>query len=85
MFLPCLLYIPLSHHSLPSACFLCLILSSLSPSTLISSIFISYLCQPYFSILYFPYDPFPIVQIIPIITTPHTCINTLSTSCCSSV
>ena len=49
LFPSCLLYIPLSHHSLPSACFLCLILSSPSPSTLVSSIFIPYLCQPYFS------------------------------------
>ena len=40
---------------------------------------------PTLVILYIPYDPFPIVQIILIITTPHTCINTLSTSCCSSV
>ena len=37
------LYVPLSHHSLPSARFLCLTLSSPSPSTLVSSIFIPYL------------------------------------------
>ena len=49
MFLSCPLYVPLSHHSLPSACFLCLILSSLSLSTLVSSIFIPYLRRPYFS------------------------------------
>ena len=40
---------------------------------------------PTLVISYIHYEPFPIVQIIPIITTPHTCINTLSTSCCSSV
>ena len=40
---------------------------------------------PTLVIPYIPYDPFLIVQIIPIITTPRTCINTLSTSCCSSV
>ena len=38
---------------------------------------------PTLVIPYIPYNPFPIVQIIPILTTPHTCINTLSTSCCS--
>ena len=41
--------------------------------------------DPTLVIPYIPYDPFPIIQIIPIITTPRTCINTLSTSCCSSV
>ena len=40
------LYVPLSHHSLPSACFLCLILSSPSPSTLVSSIFITVTDRP---------------------------------------
>ena len=43
------LYVPLSHHSLPSTRFLCLIFSSPSPSTLVSSIFIPYLLCPYFS------------------------------------
>ena len=75
----------MSHHSLPFVCFLCLILSSPSPSTLVSSIFIPYLRRPSLVIPYISYDPFPIVQINPIITTPRTCINTLSTSCCSSV
>ena len=50
--------------------FLCLILSSLSPSTLVSSIFILSLRRPYFSIPYTPYEPFPIVQINLILTTP---------------
>ena len=49
LFLSCLLYVPLLHHSLPSTHFLCLILSSPSPSTLVSSIFIPYLHWPYFS------------------------------------
>ena len=40
---------------------------------------------PTLVIPYIPYNPFPIVQIILILTTPRTCINTLSTSCCSSV
>ena len=70
MFLSCPLYVPLSHHSLPSARFLCLILSSPSLSTLVSSIFIPYLRRPSLVIPYIPYDPFPIVQIIPILTTP---------------
>ena len=64
------LYVPLSHHSLPSACFLCLILTSLSPSTLVSSIFIPYLRRPSLVIPYIPYNPFPIVQINLILTTP---------------
>ena len=64
------LYVPLSHPSLPSTRFLCLILSSPSPSTLVSSIFIPYLRQPSLVIPYIPYDPFPIVQINPILTTP---------------
>ena len=75
----------MSHHSLPFVCFLCLILNSPSPSTLVSSIFILTSVDPTLVIPYIPYDPFPIVQIIPILTTPRTCINTLSTSCCSSV
>ena len=62
--------VPLSHHSLPSARFLCLILSSPSPSTLVSSIFIPYLCRPSLVIPYISYDPFLIVQINPILTTP---------------
>ena len=66
------LYVPLSHHSLPSAHFLCLILSSPSPSTLVSSIFILTSVDPTLVIPYIPYDPFPIVQIIPILTTVHT-------------
>ena len=33
----------------------------------------------------FPYDPFPIIQINLILTTPCTCINTLVTSCCNPV
>ena len=49
---------------------LCLILSSPSLSTLVSSIFILFLRRPYLSILYNPYEPFPIVQINPILTTP---------------
>ena len=75
----------LFHHSLPSACFS---VSSSVPhlcSPLFSSIFIPSLYWPHLVILYFPYDPFLIVQIIPILTTLHTCINTLVTSCCSSV
>ena len=75
----------MSHHSLPFVCFLCLILSSLSPSTLVSSIFILTSIDPTLVIPYIPYDPFLIVQINPILTTPRTCINTLSTRCCSSV
>ena len=75
----------MSHHLLPFVCFLCLILSSPSPSTLVSSIFILISVDPTLVIPYIPYDPFLIVQIIPIITTPRTCINTLSTRCCSSV
>ena len=66
----------MSHHSLLFVCFLCLILSSPSPSTLVSSIFILTSVDPTLVIPYIPYDPFPIVQIIPIITTPRTCINT---------
>ena len=50
--------------------FPCLILSSPSPSTLVSSIFIPYLRRPSLVILYISYDPFPIVQINPILTTP---------------
>ena len=53
------LYIPLSHHSLPSARFLCLILSSPSPSTLVSSIFIPYLHRPYFSYSIHSLRPIP--------------------------
>ena len=64
------LYVPLSHHSLPSTRFLCLILSSPSPSTLVSSIFIPYLRRPSLVIPYIFYNPFPIVQINPILTTP---------------
>ena len=64
------LYVPLSHHSLPFVCFLCLILSSLSPSTLVSSIFILTSVDPTLVIPYIPYDPFPIIQINPILTTP---------------
>ena len=64
------LYVPLSHHSLPSARFLCLILSSPSLSTLVSSIFIPYLCRPSLVIPYISYDPFLIIQINPILTTP---------------
>ena len=79
------LYVPLSHHSLPFTRFLCLTLSSPSLSTLVSSIFIPYLHWPSLVIPYISYDPFPIVQINPILTTHHTCINTLSTRCCSSV
>ena len=60
----------MSHHSLPFVCFLCLILSSPSPSTPISSIFILTSVDPTLVILYIPYDPFPIVQINPILTTP---------------
>ena len=52
-------YVPLSHHLLPSACFLCLILSSLSPSTLVSSIFIPYLHRPYFSYSVHSLRPIP--------------------------
>ena len=66
----CFLYVPLSHHSLPSARFPCLILSSPSPSTLVSSIFIPYLRRPSLVIPYISYDPFPIIQINPILTTP---------------
>ena len=65
------LYVPYVESSITLLLFLCLILSSPSPSTLVSSIFILSLHRPYFSILYFPYDPFPIVQIDLIITTPH--------------
>ena len=76
---------PMSHHLLPSTYFS---VSSSVPrlcSPLFSSIFIPYLCWPYLVILYFPYDPFLIIQIISILTTSHTYINTLATSCCSSV
>ena len=59
MFLSCPLYVSLSHHSLPSARFLCLILSSLSLSTLVSSIFISYLCCLYFSYSIHSLQPIP--------------------------
>ena len=82
-YLPCLMCLSLSflalyisvrssmsHHSLPFICFLCLILSSPSPLTLVSSIFIPYLRQSSLVIPYIPYDPFPIVQINPILTTP---------------
>ena len=79
------LYVPYVSSSVTLLSFLCLILSSPSPSTLVSSIFILSLRWPYFIISYFPYDPFLIVQINPIITTPRTCINTLSTSCYSPV
>ena len=53
------LYVPLSHHSLPSARFPCLILSSPSPSTLVSSIFIPYLRRPYFSYSVHSLRPIP--------------------------
>ena len=59
--------------------FLCLILSSPPPLTLVWFIFILSLHWPSLVIPYFPYNPFPII------TTPRTCINTLSTSCCNSV
>ena len=49
---------------------LCLILSSPSPSTLFSSIFILSLHRPYLSIPYIPYEPFLIIQINLILTTP---------------
>ena len=39
----------MSHHSLPFVCFLCLILSSPSPSTLVFIYLYSYLHRPYFS------------------------------------
>ena len=85
LFPSCLLYVLCSHHSLPSFHFsVSFSVPHLHPP-LFSSIFILSLCQPYSAILYLPYDSFLIVQIIPIITTPRTCINTLSTSCCSSV
>ena len=51
--------------------FLCLIISSPSLSTLVSSIFIPYIRRPSLVIPYISYDPFPIVQINPILTTPH--------------
>ena len=41
--------------------------------------------NPTLVIPYYPYDPFLIILINPILTTPHTCINTLATSCCSPV
>ena len=53
------LYVPLSHHSLPSAHFLCLILSSPSPSTLVSSIFTPYLHRPYFTYSVHSLRPIP--------------------------
>ena len=50
-----------------------------------SSIFIPDFHQPYSVIPYLPYNLFLFIQINPILTTPCTCINTLVTSCCSSV
>ena len=69
----------------------CILVCPFSPSiylssslfTLSSSICIPSLHWPYWAIPYFPYDSFLITQIILILTTPHTCINTLVTSCCS--
>ena len=84
MYLPCLMCLSLSFLTIYiSVLFLCLIFSSLSPLTLSSSICIPSLYQPYLAILYFPYNSFPIIQIILILTTLHTCIDTLVTSCCS--
>ena len=51
-------HFPIPHCSLPSAHFLCLTLSSPSPLTLVSSIFILSFCQPYFS--------YPILSLWPI-------------------
>ena len=58
-FLARYIYVSLSHHSLPSTRFLCLILSSPSPSTLVSSIFIPYLHHPYFSYSIHSLQPIP--------------------------
>ena len=85
MFLSCPLYVPLSHHSLPSVRFLCLILSSPSPSTLVSSIFIPYLRRPSLVIPYIFLRPIPNRSDQPDPYHTHTCINTLVTRCCSSV
>ena len=60
----------MSHHSLPFVCFLRLTLSSPSLLTLVSSIFILTSVDPTLVIPYFPYEPFPIIQINPILTTP---------------
>ena len=76
LFPSCPLYIPLSHHLLPSTHFSmshpqfpisiypCFIyLYSIPPSTLISSILILSFRRPYSVILYLPYNSFLIVQI----------------------
>ena len=60
----------MSHWSLPFVCFLRLILSSPSLLTLVSSIFILTFIDPTLVIPYFPYEPFSIIQINPILTTP---------------
>ena len=73
----------LSHHSLPFICFLRLILSSPSPSTLVSSIFILSLRRPYFSYSIHSLRPIPDRSDQPDPYHTRTCINTLVTSCCS--
>ena len=78
------LYVPLSHHSLPSARFLCLILSSPSPSTLFIYLY-SYLRRPYFSYSVHFLRPIPDRSDQPDPYHTRTCINTLVTRCCSSV
>ena len=65
--------------------FLCLILSSPSPSTLVSSIFIPYLRWPYFTYSILSLRPIPNRSDHPNPYHTLTCINTLVTSCCSSV
>ena len=76
---------PMPHRSLPFARSLSHLQVPCLCLPLVSPIFILSLRQPYFAIPYFPYDSLPIIQITPILTTPHTCINTLVTSCCSPV
>ena len=75
----------MSHHSLPFVCFLCLILSSPSPSTLVFIYLYSYLRRPYFSYSVHFLRPIPDRSDQPDPYHTHTCINTLVTRCCSSV
>ena len=75
----------MSHHSLPFVCFLCLILSSPSPSTLIFIYLYSYLRRPYFSYSVHFLRPIPDRSDQPDPYHTRTCINTLVTRCCSSV
>ena len=73
------------HHSLPSAHCLCLILSSPSLSTLVSSIFIVSFHWPYLSYPILSLQPIPDRSDHPDPYYTHACVNTLVTSCCSPV